>query len=150
MGSISDEERRARQREYTRRYRERNLEKVRERDRQRVRSDAEKARRREKAKEWRAKNPDYLSQYDVARKEFRETLLARMLADQDGKCAICGTTEPPHGWHIDHDHKCCKAKRSYDRCGNCERGVLCGPCNQAIGLFKEDPARFRAAAEYLR
>ena len=29
------------------------------------------------------------------------------------------------------------------------RGLLCDPCNKALGLMQDDPARLRAAAEYL-
>ena len=29
------------------------------------------------------------------------------------------------------------------------RGLLCGPCNCAIGYMADDPARLRAAADYL-
>ena len=30
------------------------------------------------------------------------------------------------------------------------RGVLCSPCNTAIGLMKEDPERLQAAIEYVK
>ena len=47
-----------------------------------------------------------------------------MLAEQDGKCACCGTTEPGGhgGFHVDHCHDTGEV-----------RGLLCHSCNAAIG-----------------
>ena len=64
-----------------------------------------------------------------------------MLAAQDGRCAICRTDEwgGKGGWpHADHCHT---SKRF--------RGILCDNCNQGLGRFGDDPARLRAAADYL-
>lgn len=62
-----------------------------------------------------------------------------LLASQGGRCVICGTDAPRgHGWAVDHCHNTLIV-----------RGVLCSPCNTGIGQFKDDPARLRAAAEYL-
>jgi hypothetical protein len=73
----------------------------------------------------------------------------RMLKEQGGVCAICG--QPPSGRHrnlsVDHDHSCCPGKRS---CGKCVRGLLCSPCNIALGGFQDDQARLLRAVEYLR
>jgi hypothetical protein len=74
-----------------------------------------------------------------------------MLAAQGGRCAICGSTDPRGGdgasFAVDHDHACCPAnRRSY---GKCLRGLLCHPCNQGLGMFRDDPAVARAAADYL-
>jgi hypothetical protein len=62
--------------------------------------------------------------------------LDTLIAAQGGKCAICG--EVPRRFHVDHDHKT-----------GARRGFLCGPCNTALGLFKDDPKRLRAAIRYL-
>ncbi|MET8987752.1 endonuclease VII domain-containing protein [Nonomuraea wenchangensis] len=75
----------------------------------------------------------------------------RRLAAQDGKCAICQTpqaeAETQHGvLVVDHDHACCPGKTS---CGNCVRGLLCDPCNRAIGFLKDSPDRAMGAAAYL-
>jgi hypothetical protein len=72
-----------------------------------------------------------------------------MLADQDGKCGVCGTDEPGgrHGqWHVDHDHKCCPTASS---CGECLRGILCHRCNRGLGLFNDDLDRLTSALAYL-
>lgn len=71
-----------------------------------------------------------------------------LLADQDGRCAICRSSEPGGrgGWNIDHDHSCCPDKSS---CGECIRGLLCWSCNLMLGNASDDPIRLRAAAEYV-
>ena len=64
-----------------------------------------------------------------------------LLAGQGGVCAICGTLEwmgRGNAPHTDHDHATGRV-----------RGVLCGNCNNGIGMFGDDPARLRAAADYL-
>lgn len=58
-------------------------------------------------------------------------------------CGLCGTDQR---LDIDHDHLCCPGERS---CGKCVRGFLCRPHNVGLGMFGEDPAQLRAAAEYI-
>lgn len=58
---------------------------------------------------------------------------------QNGACMICKKI-PEHVLQIDHDH--------HDNNGRV-RGLLCAPCNQGLGMFRDDPALLRAAAEYL-
>lgn len=89
-----------------------------------------------------------LKRYGLTQESFDE-----LLASQGGGCAICGSVEPRthHGrWHIDHDHACCVASNDQPTCGNCVRGLLCGPCNTGLGQFADDPDRLDAAARYLR
>lgn len=59
-----------------------------------------------------------------------------MKNDQKQLCAICLSI--PNHWHIDHDHETNKV-----------RGMLCGPCNLALGLLKDDSKRIRRAAQYI-
>lgn len=67
-----------------------------------------------------------------------------MCAALDGKCQICQRNDV--ALNIDHDHKCCPGPYS---CGKCIRGLLCRDCNTALGKFKDDLDRMRAAVKYL-
>jgi hypothetical protein len=74
--------------------------------------------------------------YHISVERYRELMAAG--------CAICAATDD---LTIDHDHQCCAAKGS--SCGLCIRSALCGDCNRAIGLMREDANRLRAAAAYV-
>ena len=62
-----------------------------------------------------------------------------LLDFQLGGCAICHRP-PPEGmsFHVDHDHET-----------GAVRGLLCMPCNNALGLFQEDPDLLDRASTYL-
>ncbi len=55
---------------------------------------------------------------------------------QQGLCACCHNlmTRPV----VEHDHKTNKV-----------RGLTCNGCNRGLGFFDDNPAKLRAAAEYL-
>lgn len=55
---------------------------------------------------------------------------------QEGKCAICGNFQ--ERLHVDHDH-----------ITKIIRGLLCNPCNNALGLFKDDIVLLQGAISYL-
>ena len=95
-----------------------------------------------------AEMPDYSYMINLRRYGLTLESFAALLAAQDGKCKICGTTEPggQGRWHVDHDHACCPRKSS---CGKCIRGLLCTHCNIGIGNFADSPEHLRAAASYL-
>ena len=59
----------------------------------------------------------------------------RMAAVQGGLCAICGVQDR---LCVDHCHT-----------SGALRGLLCGKCNKAIGLFDEVPDRMQRAMAYL-
>lgn len=64
-----------------------------------------------------------------------------MLVEQDGKCAICGTTEAggrSGRFHVDHDHAT-----------GVVRALLCNRCNPLIGLAEDDAGVLTAAIAYL-
>lgn len=62
-----------------------------------------------------------------------------LLDNQNGVCAIC--SEPPKPGRrlaVDHDHTTGEV-----------RGLLCSPCNTALGLFKDRIRLLAAAIVYL-
>jgi hypothetical protein len=97
------------------------------------------------ARRYAAKHPERVKQgfrtwvlrtkYNITWEKYHE-----MLEAQEGKCAICKTTEPGGrgAFPVDHDHATGKI-----------RALLCNSCNMAIGMMKDDPAQLRAAAVYL-
>jgi len=72
-----------------------------------------------------------------------------MLEHQGGVCAIC--KEPPTTKRLAVDHKHEKQDKKQPALVKRKnvRGLLCWICNRAIGIFKDNPNRLRAAAEYL-
>ena len=65
--------------------------------------------------------------------------LKRALVEaQDNICSICFVSIDAISCATDHDHA-----RDY------VRGMLCKPCNSALGLFKDNPEILRRAADYL-
>lgn len=66
----------------------------------------------------------------------------RMLAAQNGGCAICGVDTPGgrgKHFHVDHDHAT-----------NRVRALLCTRCNTGIGSFGESTRLLRLAISYLQ
>lgn len=94
------------------------------------------AKKKRAAAEYNARNPDYFltRNYGLKPGEYD-----RMRADQHDRCAICGTPDAGgRRWHVDHDHITGKV-----------RGLLCSACNLTLGKMQDDPARLRAAADYI-
>ena len=63
----------------------------------------------------------------------------RLLEEQNGLCAICRKPELAKSrLAVDHDHDTGEV-----------RGLLCGRCNTAIGLLREDPEIIDRAKSYI-
>jgi len=112
--------------------------------------------RRERTYRWRKLNPDKEKAHNAAWyranvEKAREKHLMRtygltlvqfdsMLEKQDYKCAICHipNNDLENNICVDHDAETGKV-----------RGLLCPPCNQGLGLFKDSEAALMNAAAYI-
>jgi hypothetical protein len=78
-----------------------------------------------------------LNRYGLTHEQFEA-----MLTAQGGCCAICRTDAPKGSggfhWCVDHDHAT-----------GLVRGILCGHCNQGIGMLQDNPVIIAAAFRYL-
>jgi hypothetical protein len=120
-----------------RRWREKNPEAAKERDRQ-------------QGRRWREKHPGRPRDPELARarrlmREYGLTTEAynELLASQSGGCAVCGRTDSgtSQGAHlrVDHCHETGQV-----------RGLLCDPCNRNIGLIGDTVEAFERVLAYLR
>ena len=104
----------------------------------------------ETANKWREKNKDKVKGYqrktNIRKFGISELEYDQMFVDQEGKCAICGCEET----YIHHATQQ-KANLAIDHChtNGHVRGLLCKACNNALGLFKDNPELLRKAADYL-
>ncbi len=90
----------------------------------------------------RKRNPEKMSlaasRYALETKYGLSPELKRALIQlQDGLCAIC-CIKLSENCAVDHSH-----------IDDYVRGMLCKPCNSALGLFKDNPDILRRAADYL-
>ena len=116
------------------------------------------ARSTERTRERRATDEGRAAHNEWSRKAARRAKLLRhgvpstdvewlILAAESGICHACG--RPPSALaipnpsarrlHVDHDHKT-----------NQYRGLLCQPCNSALGLVEDDIERLQALIAYLQ
>lgn len=129
-------------------YRIKNPDKSRQWSLNYKRKNPEKAKARELA--YKKKFPEKVR--EAARKNVRKRFLRSLNIDEDiisatfkaqgGICAICkieGRSGARHGGLVvDHCHVTNKF-----------RGLLCSPCNTALGKFQDSPAIVHRAADYL-
>jgi len=133
-------------REYNRRYRQENYDKVREAEKRSRLKNIEKHRAgtRERMRKLRAEQPEkYSYQARKSRHRCKYGLTPEqrdtMLQQQNGCCAICKSPDPRcPDWHTDHCHKTKQV-----------RGLLCSKCNLMLGHAQDNPSTLRSAAEYL-
>jgi hypothetical protein len=78
----------------------------------------------------RKKNEKLRRLYGISLEDFRQ-----MESSQNFGCAVCGADDKP--LVVDHSHDT-----------GLVRALLCGPCNMALGLLKENPERIRGLALY--
>ena len=87
---------------------------------------------------WRSENKEHsanhhlIKRYGISLDEKKS-----LLRLQGWKCAICHAPITERG-HLDHNHYT-----------GVVRGVLCYPCNKALGAFKDSPKIVKNAYQYL-
>lgn len=99
---------------------------------------------REANARWKERNPEAARRSEKRahlKKKYGITLEAyeELLAEQEGRCAICQDTPDPMALAVDHCHDSLEV-----------RGLLCRSCNQGLGHFRDDPHLLESAAAYLR
>lgn len=125
-----------------------------------------------KASEWRAKNPERYKELQASARvnqrrwrspdEGRTRQLARyglteesyraLIVSQNERCAIC---DVQFTYDRQLDAKLRMKPKSTSPCvDHCHktgvvRGILCMSCNHGLGLYEDDSARLRRAADYL-
>lgn len=157
MMAVDLEDKRARDRERKRLYREQNAERVRENARLYYKKNADEIKAKAKAKraqnpessrravkKWQEQNPEkHRRSYKNwhLKKKYGVTIeqYEAMLLQQGGVCAIC-KKPPVEGvcLSVDHNHQTGEV-----------RGLLHSSCNLGIGNFEEDPQLMRNAADYI-
>lgn len=121
-------ERRAYHREWSRKWRAENPDKV--------KAANAKCRAKHRLKYNEAqKGGKHLGKYGISLEEK-----ACILERQGFVCAICGSDDPQGkaGWCTDHCHS-----------SGAIRGVLCQACNKGLGFFRDNPAFLSSAINYL-
>lgn len=74
--------------------------------------------------------------YGITQKQYE-----KMLAEQDGKCAGCRSSDPKGmgSFHVDHCHITGKIRK-----------LLCMKCNSAMGKVDDNPETLERLARYIR
>lgn len=88
-----------------------------------------------------AKNPQAYIGYNLKRYGITVEQYQTMFVAQNGKCAICETTQfdgPGKKLHVDHCHTT-----------GIVRGLVCVRCNVLLGMAKDCPDRLTRAIAYL-
>lgn len=102
-------------------------------------------------KKWQQDNPERYAKIQAKHQKTPEGILKRrariygitieelqgLHESADGRCAICKVI-PAEGLSVDHCHESLVV-----------RGLLCGKCNKALGLFADNIETLQSAIEYL-
>ena len=96
-------------------------------------NDEYRARRRLTGNKWYRREERLKQVYGLSLQDYEA-----MVAQQGGVCRVC-KTKPARPLFVDHSHASGRV-----------RGLLCHPCNAALGFMRDDPVIAAAAAEYLR
>jgi hypothetical protein len=125
---LTEEEKKARKREHDRKWRAAN------RERERLRAKKYRDTQPEIARE-RVRDATLKAKYGVTASAY-----SAMLVAQGGKCATCPTEHTVRKkLSVDHCHSTGKV-----------RGLLCQPCNMALGLLKDNTDTLLRAVDYLK
>lgn len=101
-------------------------------------------------KKWRIQRNSNLKRlYGLTLTDYEALLVA-----QNYKCAnlACQTIDGKSPRYnrgtlaVDHDHACCFGPKS---CGKCIRGLLCSPCNGALGHMRDSKYQMQGLIAYL-
>lgn len=91
-------------------------------------------------RDWARRNPEKVRRinlkkmYGITPEQYDE-----MMVSQGGVCAICHKTcQTGRRLSVDHNHAT-----------GAVRALLCGKCNTAIGMFRDDPTLIGRAQDYL-
>jgi hypothetical protein len=79
------------------------------------------------------KNKVLKQKFDITIEDY-DTMMLR----QNGVCAICGQEDTQFALGVDHNHTTGRV-----------RGLLCNPCNRALGLLKESTKNMYAMIDYI-
>jgi hypothetical protein len=96
-------------------------------------NDEYRARRRLTGNKWYRREERLKQVYGLSLQDYEA-----MVAQQGGVCRVC-KTKPARPLFVDHCHANGKV-----------RGLLCHPCNAALGFMRDDPVIAAAATDYLR
>ncbi len=80
-----------------------------------------------------------IRKYGITVKQYNETL-----ERQKHVCAICGK-----GYNVVRNGRKTRLCVDHDHTNGKVRGLLCSPCNQAIGLMYDNPKLLKNAIKYL-
>lgn len=120
---------------YTSEYRKANPEKVRIVQAEYHKNNLEKIRAYRRRKWVHFRSNELLKRYGITESRKQE-----MVEAQKGLCAVCDSAfSGSADTHVDHDHNTRKV-----------RDILCGRCNRALGLVKEDTRTLERLIVYIK